>query len=152
MFICDIIFFLQTFTYSAFSFHSFKGCLFLILLFFSTNIQHFPASHLFSFFFFVLSCLWFLFFSFFLFTPFNFFFLSFFLLNMQPFSKRDWPNTGADPGFSFFFFFFFGGRGTQKVMCQHAHYERETELTFGRGPRLKVPGSYWVVLMLSRAI
>ena len=27
-----------------------------------------------------------------------------------------------------------GGGGAQKVMCQHAHYERGTELTFGRGP------------------
>ena len=25
-----------------------------------------------------------------------------------------------------------GGGGAQKVMCQHAHYERGTELTFGR--------------------
>ena len=33
--------------------------------------------------------------------------------------------SGADPGFSI--------RGVQK-MCPHAHYERETELTFGRGP------------------
>ena len=24
--------------------------------------------------------------------------------------------------------------GAQKIMCQHAHYERRTELTFGRGP------------------
>ena len=24
--------------------------------------------------------------------------------------------------------------GVQKVMCQHAHYERGTELAFGRGP------------------
>ena len=34
--------------------------------------------------------------------------------------------AGADPGFSF--------RGAHKVMCQHAHYEHGTELTFGRGP------------------
>ena len=27
-----------------------------------------------------------------------------------------------------------GGGGAQQVMCQHAHYERGTELTFGRGP------------------
>ena len=27
-----------------------------------------------------------------------------------------------------------GGVGVQKVMCQHAHYKRGTELTFGRGP------------------
>ena len=24
--------------------------------------------------------------------------------------------------------------GVQKVVCEHAHYERGTELTFGRGP------------------
>ena len=34
--------------------------------------------------------------------------------------------TGADLGVSF--------RGAQKIMCLHAHYERGTELTFGRGP------------------
>ena len=27
-----------------------------------------------------------------------------------------------------------GGGGAQKMMCPHAHYERKTELTFGRGP------------------
>ena len=35
--------------------------------------------------------------------------------------------TGADPGFSF-------RGGAQKIMCPPAHYERKTELTFGRGP------------------
>ena len=30
--------------------------------------------------------------------------------------------------------FHLGGGGAQKVVCQHAHYERRTELTFGRGP------------------
>ena len=25
-----------------------------------------------------------------------------------------------------------GGGGAQKIMCPHAHYERQTELTFGR--------------------
>ena len=46
-----------------------------------------------------------------------------------------------------------GGGGAQKVMCQHAHYERGTELTLAgvQGP-LKGPGSSRVVLMLSRAI
>ena len=39
-------------------------------------------------------------------------------------------NSGADPGFSLGGG---GGGGAQKVMCQHAHYERGTELTFGRG-------------------
>ena len=34
--------------------------------------------------------------------------------------------TGADPGFHL--------GGAQKIMCPHAHYERRTELTFGRGP------------------
>ena len=24
--------------------------------------------------------------------------------------------------------------GAQKIMCSHTHYERKTELTFGRGP------------------
>ena len=51
---------------------------------------------------------------------------------------------GADPGFSF-------GGGGAKDYVPHAHYERGTELTFGRG-RLKGPGSSRVVLMLSRAI
>ena len=32
--------------------------------------------------------------------------------------------------------FHVGGGGAQKVMYQHAHYERGTELTFGRGPGL----------------
>ena len=27
-----------------------------------------------------------------------------------------------------------GGGGAQKIMCPHEHYERGTELTFGRGP------------------
>ena len=27
--------------------------------------------------------------------------------------------------------------GAQKIMCPHAHYEHGTELTFGRGPRLR---------------
>ena len=43
----------------------------------------------------------------------------------------------ADPGFLF--------RGAHNIICPHAHYERGTELTFGRL-------SSWVVLMLSRAI
>ena len=30
--------------------------------------------------------------------------------------------------------FHLGGGGGGNVMCQHAHYERGTELTFGRGP------------------
>ena len=34
--------------------------------------------------------------------------------------------AGADPRFSF-------RGGAQQVMCQHAHYEHRTELTFGRG-------------------
>ena len=37
---------------------------------------------------------------------------------------------GADPGFSYGG----GGGGGAKIMCPHAHYERGTELTFGRGP------------------
>ena len=37
--------------------------------------------------------------------------------------------SGADPGFSYG-----GGGGAQKIMCPHTHYERGTELTFGRGP------------------
>ena len=46
-----------------------------------------------------------------------------------------------------------GGGGAQKIMCQHAHYERGTKLTFGRGPGpiYKGPGSSRVVLMLSHA-
>ena len=52
-------------------------------------------------------------------------------------------NAGTDPRCLF--------RGAQKIMCPHAHYERKTEHTFGRGP-LKGPGSSRVVLMLSRAI
>ena len=44
---------------------------------------------------------------------------------------------------------FIWGGGAQKVLCQHAHYERGTELTFGRGPG---PVSSRVILMLSRAI
>ena len=35
---------------------------------------------------------------------------------------------GVDPGFSF--------GGAQKVVCQHSHYVRGTELTFGRGPEI----------------
>ena len=30
--------------------------------------------------------------------------------------------------------FHLGGGGAQKIMCLHAHYERKTKLTFGRGP------------------
>ena len=41
---------------------------------------------------------------------------------------KEYLTSGADPGFSF------GGGGAQKIMCPHAHYERKTELTFGRGP------------------
>ena len=42
--------------------------------------------------------------------------------------------AGADPGFSFE-----GVQGgfagaDQKIMYPHAHYERGTKLTFGRGP------------------
>ena len=40
-----------------------------------------------------------------------------------------YATAGADPGFSL------GGGGARK-RCQHAHYERGTELTFGRGPGL----------------
>ena len=39
-------------------------------------------------------------------------------------------NTGANPGFSLGGG---GGGGAQKIMCPRAHYERGTELTFGRG-------------------
>ena len=60
-------------------------------------------------------------------------------------------NSEADPGFSF------GGGGAQKIMYPHAHYERRTELTFGRGPgpayilrTLEALGLFQ--LMLSRAI
>ena len=51
--------------------------------------------------------------------------------------------AGADPGF------LLGGGGAQKIMCPHAHYERGTELTFGR---VYTGLSSRVVLMLSRAI
>ena len=47
-------------------------------------------------------------------------------------------NVGSDPGFSFRG----GGGEAQKIMCAHAHHERET-----RGP-----GEALGVLMLSRAI
>ena len=40
--------------------------------------------------------------------------------------------AGADPGFSF------RGGGGQKIMYPHAHYERGTELTFGRDPGARV--------------
>ena len=43
-----------------------------------------------------------------------------------------------------------GGGALAKIMCPHAHYERGTELTFGRGQA--GPGSSRNVLMLSRAI
>ena len=54
--------------------------------------------------------------------------------------------AGANTGFSL-------GGGAQKSICPHAHYERGTELTFGRGPGARL----WalearVVLMLSRVI
>ena len=34
--------------------------------------------------------------------------------------------------------FHLGGGGGAKIMCPHAHYERKTELTFGRGPRARL--------------
>ena len=37
--------------------------------------------------------------------------------------------SGADPGFSLGG----GGGGAKQIMCPHEHYERGTELTFGRG-------------------
>ena len=46
--------------------------------------------------------------------------------------SRVGSNPGADPGFSFGGGG--GGGGAQKIMCLHAHYERGTKLTFGRGP------------------
>ena len=49
-------------------------------------------------------------------------------LDHVPISQGSSP--GADPGFSFRG----GGGGRQKILCPHAHYERGTELTFGRGP------------------
>ena len=67
------------------------------------------------------------------------------ILNLQ-YHKFENTLAGADPGFSL-------GGGAQKIMCQHAHYERGTKLTFGRGPGpAKGPGSSGVVLMLSRGI
>ena len=55
--------------------------------------------------------------------------------------------TGADPGFSFRVGGGGGGGGgggVQKIMCQHAHYERGTELTFGRGQGpAKGPWKLW---------
>ena len=39
--------------------------------------------------------------------------------------------SGADPGISFGRG---GGGGAKQIMCLHEHYERGTELTFGRGP------------------
>ena len=50
-----------------------------------------------------------------------------------------------------------GGGGAQKIMtlCPHDHYERETELTFGRGPcrarlrALEALGLFYCSLVLS---
>ena len=111
MFICDIIFFLQTFTF--FSFFLFSFC----ILFSSSFFPHFWF-HLFSL---------------------SVFPLSFLSFKTCSHSKREISQTRGR--------IHWGGGGAQKVMCQHAHYdERETELTFGRGPGSRV------VLMLSRAI
>ena len=57
----------------------------------------------------------------------------------------------ADPGFSFGG----GGGGAQKIMCAHAHHEREPQSPLRPGFRahlLKGPGSSRGFMMLSRAI
>ena len=48
-------------------------------------------------------------------------------------SRKMTTTTGADTGFSFGGGGG-GGEGAQRIMCPHVHYERGTELTFGRGP------------------
>ena len=81
---------------------------------------------LFSFFFSFLSCfLWFLFFHF---LSLSFFFL----LKHAAILKERLAKHGGGSRISMGGGG--GGGGAQKVLFQHANYERETELTFGRGP------------------
>ena len=53
--------------------------------------------------------------------------------------------AGADPGFSFGGW---GEGGAQKIMCAHAHYERETRSSFRQGSRarLRALEALWVFL------
>ena len=53
-------------------------------------------------------------------------------MNVQPTLVNKSNVSGADPGFHLGGGG--GGGGAQKSMCPHAHYERGTQLTFGRGP------------------
>ena len=59
------------------------------------------------------------------------------------------PISGADPGFSFRG----GGGGAQKIMCPHAHYEREIRSPFRQGSRARLRALEALgFLMLSSAI
>ena len=115
-----------------FLFHSFKKMFICVIILFSTNL------YLFSFFLFSLCFLFSssffpAFFGSFFFLSFLSLFLSFFLFScfllkhaaiLKERLAKHWGGSSI----------FIRGGGGQKVMCQHAHCERETEPTVGRGP------------------
>ena len=126
MFICDIIFFLQTFTYSAFFFSHFV--FFFLLLSFLLSLV--PLFFFFLSFFFSL-----------------FFFLSFFLLKHAAILKERLAKHGGGSRI------FIGGGTESYVPACTLQARNRTHFRQGSRARLlKGPGSSRVVLMLSRAI